>query len=415
MKFIMIVLCFFVTFHLVAYYALFRHISQNPKGRILSALGILFHFCVTIGFASLLFLRVEMPHFLYAFLSLTSLNAVLFFTFGIINIAFLIAFCEDAKKRTFSAQMLCLACVACIVASIINASRLPNVAHTDIYLPNLRTESNILVISDLHLSNLISLQKVRKIIDLANAQNADTIVLVGDIIDSKPHIMEKFLPELGRLSAKNGVYFVLGNHEFIFGAQMALEQIASLKNIAPLVNDGVIIDENYALLGVSDLSAKRFGGELEADLDAALNMAKSKFGVESNADSSVESVAESSVESNAESSVESNAESSVESSADSTKSTDFADFPKILLSHQPNIIKHIDAKKVDLILSGHTHGGQIFPFSIGAYFANPFLYGLKNIGGTQLFISQGAHLAVTYGRFLSRAEINLITLKKEGK
>ena len=431
MKFIMIVLCFFVTFHLVAYYALFRHISQNPKGRILSALGILFHFCVTIGFACLLFLRVEMPHFLYAFLSLTSLNAVLFFTFGIINIAFLIAFCEDAKKRTFSAQMLCLACVACIVASIINASRLPNVAHTDIYLPNLRTESNILVISDLHLSNLISLQKVRKIIDLANAQNADTIVLVGDIIDSKPHIMEKFLPELGRLSAKNGVYFVLGNHEFIFGAQMALEQIASLKNIAPLVNDGVIIDENYALLGVSDLSAKRFGGELEADLDVALNMAKNKFGVESTAessvesiaestaesiaDSSVESVADSSVESSAESSVESNAESSVESIADSTKSTDFADFPKILLSHQPNIIKHIDAKKVDLILSGHTHGGQIFPFSIGAYFANPFLYGLKNIGGTQLFISQGAHLAVTYGRFLSRAEINLITLKKEGK
>ena len=413
MKFMMIVLCFFVTFHLVAYYALFRHISQNPKGRILSALGILFHFCVTIGFACLLFLRVEMPHFLYALLSLTSLNAVLFFTFGIINIAFLIAFCEDAKKRTFSAQMLCLACVACIVASIINASRLPNVAHTDIYLPNLRTESNILVISDLHLSNLISLQKVRKIIDLANAQNADTIVLVGDIIDSKPHIMEKFLPELGRLSAKNGVYFVLGNHEFIFGAQMALEQIASLKNIAPLVNDGVIIDENYALLGVSDLSAKRFGGELEADLDVALNMAKSKFGAESNAESSVESNAESSVKSVAESTAESTADST--KNADSTKSTDFADFPKILLSHQPNIIKHIDAKKVDLILSGHTHGGQIFPFSIGAYFANPFLYGLKNIGGTQLFISQGAHLAVTYGRFLSRAEINLITLKKEGK
>lgn len=381
MKFILIVLCFFVAFHLVAYYALFRHITQNPKGRILSAFGVLFHFCVTLGFASLLFLRVDLPHFLYALLSLTSLNAVLFFTFGIINIVFLITFCGDEKKRVFSAQMLCLACVACIIASIFNAARLPSVPRTDIYLPNLRAESSILVISDLHLSNLISLEKAQKIIDLANAQNADTIVLVGDIIDSKPHIMEKFLPELGRLSAKNGVYFALGNHEFIFCAQEALSQIATLENITPLVNEGVIIDENYALLGVSDLSAKRFG-ELEPNLDLALDSAKDKFGAESRADSA-------------------------------DLGANFDNLPKVLLSHQPNIIKHIEAKKVDLILSGHTHGGQIFPFSIGAYFANPFLYGLKNIDDAQLFISQGAHLAVTYGRFLSRAEINLITLKRK--
>lgn len=100
-----------------------------------------------------------------------------------------------------------------------------------------------------------------------------------------------------------------------------------------------------------------------------------------------------------------------------------SNLPAILLSHQPNIIKTLEAdlanakssKKIDLILSGHTHGGQIFPFSIGAYIANPFLYGLKTINDTQLYISQGAHLAVTYGRFLSRAEINLITLKKEQK
>lgn len=402
MKFILIVLCFFVAFHLVAYYALFRHISQNPKGRILSAFGVLFHFCLTLGFASLLFLRIDLPHFLYATLSLTSLNAVLFFTFGIINIAFLIAFCDNAKKRAFSAQMLCLACVACIIASIFNAARLPSVPRTDIYLPNLRAESSILVISDLHLSNLISLEKTRKIIDLANAQNADTIVLVGDIIDSKPHIMEKFLPELSRLKAKNGVYFALGNHEFIFGVDSALSQIATLENIVPLVNEGIIIDKNYALLGISDLSAKRFG-ELEPDLDLALDSANGKFSAESRADSAFSCNFERRAES----------KNNADSALDSAPCVDFSAFPKILLSHQPNIIKHIEAQKVDLILSGHTHGGQIFPFSIGAYFANPFLYGLKSISGTQLFISQGAHLAVTYGRFLSRAEINLITLKRK--
>ncbi|MGX2983038.1 metallophosphoesterase [Helicobacter sp. 23-1045] len=358
MKFIIVVLCFFVAFHLVAYYALIRAMCVTAKGKIIGGFCVLAHFALALIFGFLMLFRAEIPHFLYASLSITILNAVLFFTFGILNVPFLLAL--KGKKRAFIAEILFYICIVCICASIFNAARLPNVVKTDIYLPNLNAESTILMISDLHLSNLISLEKTQKIIDLALAQNADTIVLVGDIIDSKPSVMEKFLPELERLSAKNGVFFALGNHEFLFDADSALSQLP--KNITPLVNQSKIIDGNYNLLGISDLSAERWGKHLPNINDAL-------------------------------------------------QGTN-ASLPKILLSHQPNIIKIAESKKADLILSGHTHGGQIFPFSVGAYFANPFLYGVKKIDGTQLYISQGAHLAVTYGRFLSRSEINLITLKK---
>ena len=363
-RFVIIVFCFFLAFHLIAYYALIRAMFEDAKGKIISGICVVAHFLITAGFAVIMIgFRADIPHFLYATLSTTTLNAVLFFTFGIINIAFLIVFRNKIKAQIKTARILFVACIFCIILSIFNAARLPNITRTDIYVPNLTRESTILMMSDLHLSRLISVDKAEAIIDLANAQNADVIVLVGDIIDSRSEIMEDFLPILAKLHAKNGVYFALGNHEFIFDAHKSIETIKSLKNITPLVNQSVIVDKNYNLIGISDLSGIRFGGDIVPDLDTAL------------------------------------------------KGTN-ANLPKILLSHQPNIIKHIDAKRVDLILSGHTHGGQIFPFSIGAYFGNPFLYGLKNISGTQLYISQGAHLAVTYGRFLSRAEINLITLKK---
>ena len=363
-RFVIIVFCFFMAFHLVAYYGLIRAMTTSAKGKIISALCVLAHFIITIGFSvAMIGFRADIAHFLYATLSITTLNALLFFAFGVINIILLVIFHANLKAQIKSSRIVFSLCVLCIMLSILNAARLPSVVKQDIYLPNLNSESTILMMSDLHLSRLISRNKAEQIIDLANAQNADTIVLVGDIIDSRSEIMKDFLPYLSKLRAKNGVYFALGNHEFIFGAQNSIAMIKELKNITPLVNQSVIIDESYNLIGISDLSANRFGGDFAPDFDGAIRSVEGHL-------------------------------------------------PKILLSHQPNMIKHIDAQKVDLMLSGHTHGGQIFPFSIGVFFTNPFLYGLKNIGGTQLYISQGAHLAVTYGRFLTRAEINLITLKK---
>ncbi len=355
--------CFALAFHLVAYYGLIRAMFESAKGKIIAGICVAVHLLIVLGFnVAMIGFRADIGHFLTAAFSTTALNAGLFFVFGVLNIVLLVLFRKNLKAKITASRIVFSICVLCIILSIFNAARLPNITLETIYLPNLKKETTILMMSDLHLSRIISRNKAKQIIDLANAQNADTIVLVGDIIDSRPEIMKDFLPYLSELRAKNGVYFALGNHEFIFGANQSIETIKGLPNITALINQSKIIDENFNLIGISDLSGRRFGGELLPDFEGAIRGVDERL-------------------------------------------------PKILLSHQPNMIKHIDAQKVDLILSGHTHGGQIFPFSIGVYFANPFLYGLKNINGTQLYISQGAHLAVTYGRFLTRAEIHLITLK----
>lgn len=361
MKFIIISLSVFLLFHIVGYFGLIRHISNNKKTKnILLTIWIL-HFILLLIFLILHLSRVDFPSIIDIPLSLTLLLAMLFFTSGIINIILILIF---KKHKIAISKALATLTIITTIYSIYNASLAPKLVREDIYLPKLKHEMSILMITDLHLSRLNTHRKIEQTIELANSSNPDIIVLVGDIIDSKENVVKEYLPHLEKLHAKYGVYFVLGNHEYIFDANKSLELMRALPNIKTLVNESVVINDNINLVGLSDLTGKR-RDYLPPDESTALKGIRE-------------------------------------------------DLPIVLLSHQPNIIKELDSK-VDLILSGHTHGGQVFPFSIGAYFANPFLYGLKRIDDMQLYISQGSHLAVTYGRFGTQSEINLLTLKKEIK
>ncbi|RDU64747.1 metallophosphoesterase [Helicobacter sp. MIT 14-3879] len=360
MKFIIITLCVFLFFHISAYFSLIRYVFIKLKQKIISAILIVIHFMLNVIFTLVMLLRVDIPRYIYIPLSFTILIALIFFSVGIINIVLLFIFKNKSKIKILTSRIMFVVACMSIIFAIFNANRIPNLKKDEIKLANLKEEITILVITDLHLSKLITPSKVKNTINLANSSNADVIVLIGDIIDSDERIVKEFLPYLAELKAKYGVYFVLGNHEFIFNANKSLKLIKSLKNITTLVNENVNINNNINLIGVSDLSGiKR--GYLQPNINKSLQGIKEGL-------------------------------------------------PNILLSHQPNIIKNTPPN-IDLILSGHTHGGQIFPFSIAAYFANPFLYGLKTINNIQLYISQGAHLAVTYGRLGTRAEINLLTLK----
>lgn len=368
MSFFIITLCVFLIFHLSAYYGLIRHISPNPKTKIYGVLACILNFVIIFGFSMCVFvLRLDMPRFLVIFLSIFVLIALLFFAGAFLNLPFLLIFKNKLKYKFLAAKIVLFITICSVIISFYNATKLPRITKQTIYLQNLVQEARILMISDLHLSKFMSVEKLEQIIDLANAQNADYIVLVGDIIDAKEKEIKEFLPTMQKLRAKNGIYFVLGNHEFIFGAQKSLDLMQGVPNLRALVNENIEINSNFNLAGISDLSAHR-ARYRENSPDFLPDIQRTLKGINPN-------------------------------------------LPTILLAHQPNTIKLLGDEKVDLMLSGHTHGGQIFPFSIGAYFGNPFLYGLKTIDKTQVFISQGANLAVTYGRFFSRAEMNLITLK----
>ena len=88
--------------------------------------------------------------------------------------------------------------------------------------------------------------------------------------------------------------------------------------------------------------------------------------------------------------------------------------PTILLSHQPKIINYFNGEHIDLVLSGHTHGGQIFPFHLLVLFDQPFLYGLHsfihNNKTSQIFISQGVGWWGMPMRLFGRREINMLHL-----
>lgn len=361
MKFIIISLCVFLLFHIVGYCALLKTMLQSSRAKLFMLFVVIVHFILLLVFTIILFAKIDVPSIIYIPLSLTLLISMLFFVAGVINFVLILIF---KNHRIHISMAMFVITIIAISYSIYNASKAPTLTKEDIYLPNLKNEMSILMITDLHISRLLPHRKIQQIIDLANASKPDVIVLVGDILDSPASVAQGYLHYLAELKAKYGVYYVLGNHEYLIDVNKDLELMRSLPNVKVLLNQNVVIDDNVNLVGVSDLIGIK-KDYLEPDLKSALKGINTTL-------------------------------------------------PTILLSHQPNIIKYINSK-IDLVLSGHTHGGQIFPFSIGVYFANPFLYGLKNINDTQLYISQGSHLSVTYGRLGTQSEINLLTLKKEKK
>lgn len=358
--FFIFMICCFGVFHLIGYYALIKHTSKNLKFRLIGGMLLIINFILLIIYLMLL-RNTTISDIVVRILSLSVLVALLVCTLGIFNIIFLIIgrFIKSFSNVLISKILLSLLPLG-IIVGIYGAHKTPELTYQTIEIKNLKKDINILFLSDLHISNLISKEKIQNTINLANSTNPDIIVLGGDIIDSYEDVIKDKIPLLGELNAKYGVYFVLGNHEFIFDANKSLEIVSKFGNITPLVNSSAIIDDNINLIGISDLMGRKVG-YLEPNIEEALKNTNDNL-------------------------------------------------PKILISHQPNIINEFDSN-VDLILSGHTHGGQVFPFTILAYLKNPFLYGLKTINNIQLYISQGSHLAVTYGRIGTQSEINLITLK----
>lgn len=363
--FIIVSLCVFGLFHFVVYRGLFAPLCADSRRLKRLCVGLLAFNFALIALFMLCRGALVSPFFVIA-LSLSIYLALLGFAFGALNLFFVLLARFFPKiwriRPQKSAQILLFLLGFCFVWGIYNAHKTPVLNRQDIVIKGLSGELKILVITDLHLSNLITQGKVEATLNLANATKPDIIVLVGDIIDEKERVIAHLLPLLGDLRAKFGVYFVLGNHEFLHEANESLRLIESLQNIVPLVNESRVVDGRINLIGLSDLSGVRHG-YLPPDIaKATQNLAPS--------------------------------------------------LPNIALSHQPNAIKLLDSR-IDLMISGHTHGGQVAPFSLAAWLANPFLWGLKTINETQVFISRGAGVAVTYARLFADSEINLITLKGE--
>lgn len=199
----------------------------------------------------------------------------------------------------------------------------------------------IAVVSDIHLGPLRGRAHTERIVNLINEQRADLVAVVGDLVDgSVPELGEAAAP-LRDLVSAHGSFFVTGNHEYFSGAQAWIDEVARL-GLRPLVNERAEIRVGDAVLDLAGVNDVTGGGEGHGpDYDRALG------GRDPNR-------------------------------------------PVVLLAHQPVQVHEAQARGVDLQLSGHTHGGQLFPFHGIVRLQQPVLAGLSRLGDTQLFVTRGA-------------------------
>ncbi|MGX1883314.1 metallophosphoesterase [Streptomyces sp. NPDC055287] len=195
----------------------------------------------------------------------------------------------------------------------------------------------IAVVSDIHLGPILGRAHTQRIVDTINSAQPDLVAVVGDLVDGTVADLGRAAEPLAQIKARHGAFFVTGNHEYYSGAEQWIDHVREL-GLRPLENDRAEI-AGFDLAGVNDLEGESQGQG--PDFVRALG------------------------------------------DRDRTRAS-------VLLAHQPVVIHDAVRHGVDLQLSGHTHGGQLWPGNFIAAQANPTVAGLERYGDTQLFVSRGA-------------------------
>lgn len=222
----------------------------------------------------------------------------------------------------------------------------------------------IAVLGDVHLSAFIGADTLAGHVRTVNDAAPDAVAIVGDLVDGTVEDLGDAARELTGFTAPDGVYFVTGNHEYFSGADDWVEFLASI-GVRVLRNERVTVTRGAAALdlaGVDDVTAEDSGlAGHGTDLAAAL----------AGRDPAV---------------------------------------PVVLLAHQPILVDDAAVAGVDLQISAHTHGGQIWPFHYLVLLAQPVLAGLSRVRDTWLYVSRGVGFAGPPMRVGAPPEITLIEL-----
>ena len=271
-------------------------------------------------------------------------------------------------KIAFDVTMLILA-FSYLVKGVIGGLKKPDINRVNIFIKDFTfNEFTIVQFSDAHIGNTIGKAFVQECVERINALKPDMVVITGDLLDRKIETAKEELSPLKELKTKYGTFFILGNHEYFHGAQDIADYMPEL-NIRALLNDSVIIGSGanaFNLVGLNDLISLRMD-ILPVDTYKAFEKVNKAL-------------------------------------------------PTILLSHQPKSIEIVKDNDYDLMISGHTHGGQIFPFGFLVMLQQPFLAGLNAIDATrQIFVSRGAGYWGPPVRVFAPSEISVLTIKPQVK
>lgn len=269
---------------------------------------------------------------------------------------------------TASAMAVPLLSLVAVVVGLMNARRLARVVTVDIALPGLPSALDgftIVQISDVHVGPTIKRRYVEAIVEAVNRQEPDVVAVTGDIVDGSVALLGEHASPLGRLQARHGAYLVTGNHEYYSGAHQWIAEFRRL-GLTVLMNEHRVLrhqDVDLVLAGVTDFNAGLFDRSHASNPAAAL------------ADAPAGAAA------------------------------------RILLAHQPRTAAAAEVAGFDLQLSGHTHGGQFWPWNFFVPLQQPYVAGLHRRGRLQVYVSRGTGYWGPPMRIGARSEITRIRLR----
>ena len=279
---------------------------------------------------------------------------------------------EDPARRLFIARLVGgatqAAALGCGAVAVWTARYGLEVTQVPIRLPRWPKSMaglKIAQISDLHIAPLLGADYVAKVVAECNRQAPDVVVITGDLVDGSVSQLWPQAELLGQLRAPQGVFFITGNHEYYSGVEAWLAALTSL-GIRVLRNEHVTLRDPHGgafdLVGVDDLAGRNMAPGHGPDLIAAL------------------------------------------AGRDPSR-------PSVLLAHQPRMIHQAAAHHIDLMLSGHTHGGQIWPFGYIVRLVQPYLSGWAQHGDTQIYVNRGTGYWGPPMRLGQRPELTVLTFQ----
>lgn len=252
--------------------------------------------------------------------------------------------------------------------ALVSALRPPRTNRVELRLERWPAELDgfrIVQISDVHIGPLLDRRFARQVVDRVNALAPDLIAVTGDLVDGPVHDLAGDVAPLAELRARHGVFFVTGNHDYYSGADPWIAHIRTALGWRVLRNERVPIEQSGAgfdLAGVDDHRAYLFGRGHGEDVPRAL------------------------------------------AGRDPARAV-------VLLAHDPTTFNAVAKLGVDLQLSGHTHGGQIWPFEYFVRLFVPCVAGHHERDGSQLLVSRGTGFWGPPMRLRAPAEITEILLR----
>ena len=268
-----------------------------------------------------------------------------------------------------SALAVPLLAAAVTLAGFVNARRLARVVEVKVPIEGLPAELEgytLVQISDIHVGPTIKRGYLNAIVTRVNGLQADAIAITGDLVDGSVARLRLHTEPLARLAARDGVFFVTGNHEYYSGAEQWIHELRRL-GLTVLLNQHVVRRRGAASLviaGVTDYSGHHFHESHRSDPQAALRGAPRDAAA------------------------------------------------RILLAHQPRSAEAGAAAGFDLQLSGHTHGGQFFPWNLFVPLQQPFTAGLNRLRTLWVYTSRGTGYWGPPKRFGAPSEITRLRLVK---